>query len=144
LLCRTCAWQVKIKKVEKSSKFFFIFLDYNPFFYVCRGRKTQKNQKNFFSNYFLLYLVAIIVIFALYTKNIHSQLFAVESTESVLTLTPSINWTGEVFKVFLLQILFINIVFCMCVQYKALDRIALKSQYHRSYVSIKYKKSIIN
>ena len=58
----------KNKKVEKSSKFFFIFSDYNPFFYVFRDRKTQKNQKNFFFNYFLLYLVAIIVIFALYTK----------------------------------------------------------------------------
>jgi hypothetical protein len=32
LLCRTCVWLVKIKKGEKSSNFYFIFLDYNPLF----------------------------------------------------------------------------------------------------------------
>ena len=69
MLCRTCVWQVKIKKGEKSSIFFYIFLDYYPLFYVFRGRKTQNNQKKLFFNYFLLYLVATIVIIALYTKN---------------------------------------------------------------------------
>ena len=44
-------------------------VNYYPLFYVFRGRKTQNNQKKLFFNYFLLYLVATIVIIALYTKN---------------------------------------------------------------------------
>jgi hypothetical protein len=35
-----------------------------------RTGKHKKKQKNIFFNYFLIYLVALIVIIALYTKNI--------------------------------------------------------------------------
>jgi hypothetical protein len=35
-----------------------------------RTGKHKKKQKNIFFNYFLIYLVAIIVIITLYTKNI--------------------------------------------------------------------------
>jgi hypothetical protein len=43
-------------------------LDYNHFFMFLWSGRHKKIQKYFFTNYFLLYLVAIIVIIALYTK----------------------------------------------------------------------------
>jgi hypothetical protein len=36
----------------------------------------------------------------------------------------------EALRFFLLKILFINIVFSMCVAYNALSRVALQSEYH--------------
>jgi hypothetical protein len=38
-----------------------------------RTRKHKKKQKNIFFNYFLIYLIAIIVIIALNTKNINKK-----------------------------------------------------------------------
>jgi hypothetical protein len=56
------------------------------------AQRLKKNKKNFFLNYFLLFLVAKIVIIALYTKKTLLILFAVESTKSVLKLIHSFNW----------------------------------------------------
>jgi hypothetical protein len=53
LLSRTLIWQVKIKKGEKSSNFFLIFLDYNYFF--ARFLWTGRHKKNFFLNIVYLF-----------------------------------------------------------------------------------------
>ena len=39
----------KNKKGEKSSTFFFNFLNYNTLFYVCMGGKIEKKTKKLFT-----------------------------------------------------------------------------------------------
>ena len=96
----------KNKKRRKIVNFFYIFLDYYPLFYVFRGRETQNNQKKLFFNYFLLYLVATIVIIALYTKNnmliFRCRIYRIclEIVSKKFSLGENISIKGKIFEFF--------------------------------------------
>jgi hypothetical protein len=79
-----------------------------------RTGKHKKKQKNIFFNYFLIYLVAIIVIIALYTKNI-ILIIRCRINRNCFDIYSEIKLDGLSFEIFFTIISCINIFFSMCV-----------------------------